>query len=236
MTPKEPEKESNKPSTDIIIDYYNNIAAEYDHSRFKNSYGCYIDKQERTVLDKLNINPKQALDLPCGTGRLLNYADYGCDASEKMLEIANGHWPGKNLICGDARELPYEDNSFDTVITMHLLMHLDNDTIYKIMKEVHRVLRPNGRWIVDAPSYKRRKLTNCKSENWHSGSSMSIADVKQLILNRFEVKSVHGIMMFPVHRIPQAMRKPLCNLDYRLSQLAPLKEYSSYLIYELWKF
>ena len=107
---------------------------------------------------------------------------------------------------------------------------------YKIMKEVHRVLRPNGRWIVDAPSYKRRKLTNCKSDNWHGGSSMSIADVKQLVLNRFEVKSVHGIMMFPVHRIPQTMRKLLCNLDYRLSQLAPLKEYSSYLIYERWKF
>ena len=218
-----------------IVDYYNKIAKEYDSSRFENSYGRYIDSQERMVLDKMDITPSCTLDLPCGTGRFLNYADHGCDASENMLKAAAERWEDKELICSDARNLPYEDATFDTVITMHLLMHLDETTIQEIMKEVHRVLRPNGRWIVDLPSLKRRKLTNRKDEGWHGGSSMSIDGVKQLTSGLFDMESSHGIMMFPVHRIPTKLRKPLCKLDYRLSQFAGMKEYSSYIIYELRK-
>ena len=214
-----------------IVDYYNNIAQEYDSSRFGNSYGRYIDSQERMVLDKMDITPSSALDLPCGTGRLLNYADHGCDASENMLKAAAARWENKELICSDARNLPYEDASFDTVITMHL----DKATIEEIMKEAHRVLRPNGRWIVDLPSLKRRKLTNRQDEGWHGDCSMSIDGVKQLTSGLFDMKSTHGIMMFPVHRIPTKLRKPLCKLDYRLSQFAGMKEYSSYIIYELTK-
>lgn len=222
-------------ASNAIVDYYNNIAEDYDYSRFENSYGCYIDKQERIVLDKLNINPAHSLDLPCGTGRFLNYADYGCDASANMLKVATRNWPNKTLVCGDAQNLPYENDTFDVVITMHLLMHLDHNSIQRIVKEVHRVLRTNGRWIVDVPSDKRRKLTFHKRDNWHGSSSMSIADMRSMVTDLFDMNSVHGIMMFPVHRIPKILRKSLCNIDYHISQFTPIKEFSSYLIYELWK-
>ena len=92
-------------ASNAIVDYYNNIAEDYDYSRFENSYGCYIDKQERIVLDKLNINPAHSLDLPCGTGRFLNYADYGCDASANMLKVATRNWPNKTLISAMLIEL-----------------------------------------------------------------------------------------------------------------------------------
>ena len=218
-----------------IIDYYNEIANDYDHSRFENTYGEFIDQQERRILDKLHINPKQTLDLPCGTGRLLQYADFGCDASEKMLEGAKARWSGKELICGDARNLPYQDASFDTVITMHMLMHLDAETIQSVMQEVHRVLRPGGRWIMDVPSLKRRKMTNRKDAGWHGSSAMSVKDVRQLVSDHFDVKTIHGIMILPVHRIPVNLRKPLCQLDYALSQMPKVKEYSSYMLFELTK-
>ena len=218
-----------------IIEYYNNIAEDYDCSRFENSYGKYVDRQERIVLDKLNINRQNALDLPCGTGRLLNYADYGCDASENMLKVAKSHWKEKHLTCRDARNLPYVDETFDTVITMHFLMHLDKTTTFEIAKEIHRVLRPGGRWIMDLPSLKRRRLTNKKNNGWHGSNSMNAVDVKHLLSNHFYINSTHGIMLFPIHRIPSVLRKPLCKLDYHLSQVAGIKEWSSYIIYELWK-
>ena len=218
----------------IIINYYDEIAESYDISRFDNTYGQYVDYQERRVLDNLNISPENSLDLPCGTGRFLNYADYGCDASKNMVKIAASHWNGKNLTCADARSLPYEDGSFDTVITMHLLMHLDDETIGQIMKEVHRVLRSGGRWIVDLLSDKRRKWTNTK-HSWHCHKSMSIAGFNHFVGDYFQMKSVSGIMLFPVHRIPSALRMPLRRIDYRLAQTSLLKEYSSYLIYELCK-
>ncbi len=235
MLPDTTKDSKTNNSADTIVEYYNNIANDYDYSRFGNSYGKYIDKQERIVLNKLKISPERALDLPCGTGRFLNFADYGCDASEKMLRTAASHWEGKHLVCSDARDLPYEDNTFDTVITMHLLMHLDNDSIRKIMKEVYRVLHPGGRWIVDIPSYKRRKLTNRKESGWHGSNSMSIEGMKEFTSSCFNINSVHGIMLFPVHRIPGILRNSLCGLDYKLSQFAPIKEYCSYLIFELWK-
>lgn len=218
-----------------IVEYYDNLAENYDISRFENSYGEFIDRQERIVLDLLSIDSAGTLDMPCGSGRFLNYADHGCDISQNMLKVAAKRQPGKTLTHGDARKLPYKDQSFDTVITMHLIMHLDTKTIQEITKEVHRILRPGGRWIVDIPSFKRRNLGRTKSKGWHGSTSMSINDVKSLIGNLYTIKSSYGIMMLPVHRIPGVLRKPLCRIDFMLSQLSPIKEFSSYLIYELWK-
>ena len=219
----------------LIVNYYEEIADSYDNSRFENTYGQYVDYQERLALDSLNISPEKSLDLPCGTGRFLNYADYGCDASKNMVKIAASHWSEKNLVCADARNLPYPDGTFDTVITMHLLMHLDDETIEQIMKEVHRVLRPGGRWIVDLLSDKRKRETNKNTNSWHCHKSMSIDAFKQFVGSHFQMNSVTGIMLFPVHRIPSCLRKPLRGLDYKLAQTSKLKEYSSYLIYELCK-
>lgn len=53
-----------------VIQYYECIAGEYDESRFENSYGQFLDAQERSVLDKLiDMREKgRRLDLACGTG------------------------------------------------------------------------------------------------------------------------------------------------------------------------
>lgn len=46
---------------------------------------------------------------------------------------------------GDARELPYEDESFDTVYSSYLLDLLRADDIARVLKEARRVLKPGGR-------------------------------------------------------------------------------------------
>jgi hypothetical protein len=40
-------------STEKIIEYYNQLASEYDENRFGNSYGQFIDFQERRILNKI---------------------------------------------------------------------------------------------------------------------------------------------------------------------------------------
>ena len=37
---------------DKIIDYYDNLAETYDENRFENTYGKFIDKQERNILNQ----------------------------------------------------------------------------------------------------------------------------------------------------------------------------------------
>ena len=111
-----------------IISYYNSIAKDYDFSRFDNSYGRFIDGQERIILRKLlklNENEK-VLDLACGTGRFLSFATHGADASEEMLSIAKKKFEHVDYQLYYAKQTPYADNTFDAIICFHLFMHLDS--------------------------------------------------------------------------------------------------------------
>lgn len=47
------------------------------------------------------------------------------------------------LICGNALELPFEDNSFDVVWTQHVSMNIEAKAIF--YREIYRVLKPGGR-------------------------------------------------------------------------------------------
>ena len=38
-----------------VVEYYDSIASTYDDSRFGNSYGRFIDAEERKVLNQLNV-------------------------------------------------------------------------------------------------------------------------------------------------------------------------------------
>lgn len=78
--------------TNEVVAYYDDIADTYDESRFGNSYGEFIDAEERMILDQVFPSDKREkrLEIACGTGRLTNYATYGLDASGEMLAHAEG--------------------------------------------------------------------------------------------------------------------------------------------------
>jgi len=216
-----------------IVHYYNDLASTYDQDRFDNSYGNFIDSQERKILDKLLTDKKgQILDLACGTGRLLNYASIGVDASAEMIAVAKRKFPEKTFLQNEADAILLADNSIDTIISFHFLMHLDPNKIDQVLKESNRVLKKNGRIIFDIPSRKRRNLLGYKKTNWHGASSLSIADVKAN--PDFIIKRTYGLLFFPIHRFPDFCRKFLLPLDSFLAN-SFLKEYSSYLIIELEK-
>jgi SAM-dependent methyltransferase len=216
-----------------IISYYDNLAESYDENRFNNAYGKFIDMQERDLLDKLLTNEKEIiLDLACGSGRLLNYATFGVDASYKMVEIAKQKFKNKKIYLNDAEKTDFESNSIDTIISFHLFMHLNQNKMNKILEECNRILRTNGRIIFDIPSKKRRQLLNFKSTEWHGAYSTSIDELK---LNpNFEINRTFGFLFFPIHRFPKFMRKFFIKFDLLLAN-SFLKEYSSYLIIEFQK-
>ncbi|MBR5640319.1 MAG: class I SAM-dependent methyltransferase [Muribaculaceae bacterium] len=224
-------------SHDKIIDYYNSLAQTYDENRFGNSYGQFIDRQERRVLNKL-LSPlteqRHVLEIACGTGRLTNYATHALDASEQMMAIAQEKHKNVSFTLASAADTGFQDETFDAVFSFHLMMHLDNETIESICKEAHRILKPGGQFIFDIPSRKRRELFHHKQDGWHGATHLSADEVKQLAGTRFKVNRSAGIMMMPVHKLPKVMRKPLVSTDYLLAN-SPIKQYSSYLVYELVK-
>lgn len=214
-----------------IVNYYDNLAEKYDEDRFNNSYGKFIDKQERFLLDKLISNENEiVLDLACGSGRLLNYAQFGVDASTNMVAFAKQKYNSKKIVVSDAAQIPFESNSIDTIICFHLFMHLNNSKINAILKESKRVLKKNGRLIFDIPSKKRRNVLQFKTNQWHGAFSATFKEIE--LFPGFELKKTYGILFFPIHRLPKFLRNFLTKLDLFIAN-SFLKEYSSYLIIEL---
>jgi len=219
-----------------IIKYYDDLADKYDIDRFSNSYGKYIHLQELKIIKKYlsKSNIDKNLDLACGTGRFLDFAKYGTDLSSEMIKISKLKFPNKLITRGDAEELHFEDCYFENIFSFHLLMHLDLETLKKIQKEVSRISKPNGYFIFDIPSEKRRRLFGFKKSSWHGGYQINYNELKSVINDNWEIDNFHGVAFFPIHRIPKILRKLFIPLDSFLCN-SIFKEYSSHLIFILKK-
>ena len=74
----------------------------------------------------------------------------GVDLDEKAIEKAekkikdNGLENKVKAICGNAFDLPFEDESFDVVINEAMLTMLLGDQKEKALREYYRVLKPGG--------------------------------------------------------------------------------------------
>jgi ubiquinone/menaquinone biosynthesis C-methylase UbiE len=89
------------------------------------------------------------LDVGCGTGAYaaglaaLGWDYTGVDASEDMLRRARAK--GATVMQADANALPFEDASFDAVISV--CTNTDLDDVAAAVREVARVLRPNAPFV-----------------------------------------------------------------------------------------
>lgn len=98
------------------------------------------------------IKNKTVLDVGCGFGwaELLFSKHHpkkmiGMDYSEECLSIARKFkHPSYSFKVGNALELPFKDNTFDTVMTWEVLEHIPKHTEERMFSELYRVLKPGG--------------------------------------------------------------------------------------------
>ncbi|WP_405377254.1 class I SAM-dependent methyltransferase [Nonlabens sp. Asnod3-A02] len=211
------------------VSYYNKIAKTYDSSRFNNSYGDFIHRQELAFFDRYvgKRDLKKHLDLGCGTGRFLDYAHYGIDPSDQMLALAIEKHPEKELKVASGTATGFADQQFEKIYSFHVMMHLDREVIKDIIKESHRLLKPGGALVFDYPSDKRRRLISYKAANWHGATSMDLKDVKELVGELFTVTYSRGFLFLPIHKFPVIIRSWFYGMDQLLCR-SFLKSYSSY--------
>lgn len=61
------------------------------------------------------------------------------------------------MVKADICDLPFQDHSFDTILCNHVLEHIPDDRL--AMKELFRVLKPNGMAILQIPQDLNREVT-----------------------------------------------------------------------------
>ena len=212
-----------------IQQYYDDLAPEYDADRFANSYGKYLHAQETQIMHKWlsGIFPKEILDMGCGTGRFLKYAQYGVDISEGMLAEAKSKFPDKELKLASITNTPFTENTFQAIFSLHVFFHLEKEVIQQTIQEAYRILKPNGILIFDFPSKARREMINYQKEGWHGNTALSIDEIQQYIDGLFILEKSQGGMMLPVHRIPKSMRTSMRFVDTVLCN-SFLKKWASY--------
>ncbi len=215
-----------------IVSYYDQLAPGYDASRFANSYGRSIDLEERAIL-RAWLRPVAngaVLDLGCGTGRLLDMATEGIDPSGEMAAVARGKHPGRRVRQGKLTDLLTTGERFDAIFSLHVMMHLPVEEIASIIASAADIIRPGGLFIFDAPSSLRRRLTGHRQAGWHGGTALNAADVSALAGAGWRLAARRGILLLPLHRVPEALRPAARWLD-RVLLSGPLKSLASYTFY-----
>jgi len=139
---------------------FSSIANNYD--KLNTILTLNIDSLWRKKAVKLcNIKKNdKVLDLCCGTGKMIelecravgeNTTVIGLDFNREMLDVGNKNLNKSlanykfNLVQGDAMELPFEDNTFDSITIAFGLRNIPDKT--KCISEIYRVLKPGGKAV-----------------------------------------------------------------------------------------
>lgn len=118
---------------------------------------------KNALLEDSDIRPGQkVLDFGCGTATLTikgkqkypEAAFVGLDVDENILRIARKKISQKGLNISidiyDGFNLPYENNTFDRVISSFVFHHLSTDRKKEILNQMRRILTPYGKvYILD---------------------------------------------------------------------------------------
>lgn len=111
--------------------------------------------QDLEFIKKYVSKGDKVLDLGCGNGRLtellkdLDIKYIGIDSSEKLISLAKKKYPNYEFLKADALKLPFENNSFDKVISIAVLHHIPSRKLrLQFLKEIKRVLKPNGKLVL----------------------------------------------------------------------------------------
>ena len=115
--------------------YYDIIAKSYDelHEEEQLKKVAIIRKQL-----KINKNTK-LLDVGCGTGTSSQFdcKVTGIDPSSELLKRGKRKYPKIKFVKAYAEKLPFEDKSFDVVVSITAIQNFNN--IEKGIKEIKRV-------------------------------------------------------------------------------------------------
>jgi ubiquinone/menaquinone biosynthesis C-methylase UbiE len=136
----------------------------YNKEYFKR-YSHYLNRD----LDEISLfakiggwvreeKPKKILDIGCGLGYLIAWLvektdanGWGIDSSKIAINQSKNLYPRINFSQGEVFKLPYGNKSFDCVLMVNLIEHLNEKKQEKALVEAKRVLKNKGALILSTP-------------------------------------------------------------------------------------
>jgi ubiquinone/menaquinone biosynthesis C-methylase UbiE len=148
------------PATLYTEEYFRTACEGYDE--FNETEGQRLSRRLDAAFKLAEVAPGMTiLDVGCGRGEILRHcallgADaYGIDYAPVAVTMSNevirgmDRAPGKTAVMlADAKTLPFPSGLFDRVLMFDVVEHLHPWELHQAMLEIHRVLKPEGRFII----------------------------------------------------------------------------------------
>ena len=213
------------------ISLRDNLAEEYDAQ-----ISDYQHKVEINTVIKKSYPQKREyiLDLGCGTGRITyKLIELGCkvvgvDFSKESLKVCEQRCSVLNnnnnlyLIRADVCNLPLKDYRFDKCVSAEVFEQIPTEKErLKMLREVKRVLKSNGKLVLTTYNYSLRKIIGRKRETHSKNLYFYRYDyfgLKKIVSTVFRGKiKIVGILNLR-HWIPTAIlekfKKVFIPIDY----------------------
>lgn len=150
------------------IDSYDNfpsyITNHPNYHLFQEMQMSVSDSSRKEIVEYLA--PKvgmKFIDLGCCVNLMYSgYKDwpstyYGVDISSKTIELLReftekNHITVGDLYCGSMHKTPYETDFFDIGECVGSLEYFEKDFVQQAVEEFYRIIKPNGRFVLDIPN------------------------------------------------------------------------------------
>ncbi len=165
------------------------------------------DPRELAFAAVAEVAPTRVLEVGGGPGELAARLrdELACDVvmvdiSPRMVELAGAR--GVDAQVGDARNLPFEDGTFDCVVAAWMLFHLAD--IDAGVTELARVLRPGGRLVAvtNAEHHMAELRAVAGAARWaHTFSRENGAEIIGRHFERVERRDANGWVTIDDHEL-----------------------------------
>ena len=131
-----------------VKDVYNQIASHFDATRY--SHWRIVHKYI------LELEPHiKMLDMGCGNGKNLGIRNdldqYAIDNCENFIKIVNQNYPKVNTSISDVTATSYDNNFFDSIISIAVIHHLATKSRrLDMLTEIIRILKVSGTCMITA--------------------------------------------------------------------------------------
>ncbi|MCL4495822.1 MAG: methyltransferase domain-containing protein [Firmicutes bacterium] len=140
----------------------------------------------------------RVLDLGIGTAYgsnyLAGYAEHvtGIDIDSQAVEAAQlqYHRPNLTFISGELQQHCFEEKSFDAVVLFEVIEHIAQDQQQSLIREIQRILKPNGLFLMSTPDHDRTK--NFPEKNPYHTGELTETELRWLLDQNFAFSELYS--------------------------------------------